>query len=101
MESESEIAEGGFPFVVRMVQRWGRKVYLLAKGAAWLVLSCLGALVQSYGVADVTGFVREAFANSARLPLLVVGAVGAYLIIRQLTEGPKGFSAKADLNDGD
>lgn len=97
----SEAVETKAPFWVRMTWRFGRKAYLFAKGAAWLVVSLIVGLVQQYDVADVVGFVRSAFSDSVKLPLIVVGIVSLWLFVRQMTSGPKGFSAKADLNDGD
>lgn len=88
------------PLWVRLSRRFGRRVYLVAKSAAWLLVSVLAGVVQEFELADVVGFVRSAVADSARAPLLVGAVVAIWLTIRAMTTGPKGFSARVDLDEG-
>ena len=84
-----------------MSWRFGRRVYLLLRATIWLILTGLGTLADQYQMVDVQNVVRQTFANSTRLTLIVAGVTIAWLLILHPTRGQKGFSAKGDLNEGE
>lgn len=91
----------GVPLMLRASWKFGRRLFVFIKAAAWVALTGLGALADQYDVVDITSFVKSAFADSAKLSLIVAGVAVTWILIGQLAKGHKGFSAKRDLDEGE
>lgn len=99
--SESEAALAAVPLRLRLAWKCGRRVLLWIKALGSLVLLVLSGLADQYNVTDIVGFVREMFANSARLTIFVAVAAAGFIFLKTVLKLPKGFSAKSNLDDGD
>lgn len=102
LESESEMAR--VPVSLRFLRvpyRIGRKIYRLVQAFSTVAVGAAGVFVQTYGLGDVINYVKQIFADSQKLALIVACTTIAFLLLKSALSGPKGFSAPRDLNDGD